>query len=94
MIGCQDVVDSSSVEVIDDNGNRIYKHNISFDPSLYDNADASTGMKIIRIERVLLNKGVWLGEGFSIKISKKSESVNVNKSIRNLIVFLGRKSID
>lgn len=42
MIGCQEIVESSSEEVIND-GSRIYQHNISYDLSLYDGAGASTG---------------------------------------------------
>lgn len=43
MIGCHEIVESTTVEVNNDDGNRIYQHNISYDLSLYDDAGASTG---------------------------------------------------
>lgn len=53
-VGCQDDVVSSTEEIVDGFGNRVYVHNISYDLTLHDMADATTGEMRTDVDTVIL----------------------------------------
>ena len=49
LIGCHNEGTSSTEEVVDDFGNRIYLHNVTYDFSQYDDAEAASGKVMITV---------------------------------------------
>ena len=49
LIGCHNEGTSSTNEVVDDFGNRIYLHNVTYDFSQYDDAEAASGKAMISV---------------------------------------------
>ena len=43
MIGCEDTIESNTTEMIDSNGNRVYKHQLSYNLSTHEDLDAASG---------------------------------------------------
>ena len=43
MIGCEGNIESNTTEIIDSNGNRVYKHQLSYNLSAYEDLDAASG---------------------------------------------------